>query len=125
MPRVLFDTTLIVHLYRKKKEAFHILNKYKNQEMCISIVTYVEFVANANRKKEARKTLRSYTILPIDDRVSETVKKQSFLYEVPKTQNCDFLIACTAMSHGITLVTNNEKHFNKYRGLKTDFYSTS
>jgi len=124
MKKVLLDTTLIVHLYRKRKEADKIIEHFKGHEFFISVVTYTEFVASAKTKykKDAKKFLQPYKVLALNETVTKTIITQSYINEVPTTQTADFFIACTAIAHKATLITNNEKHF-KYKGLKTHFYS--
>lgn len=83
----------------------------------ISAVTYIELIQGCRDKQELirlKKGLASYGtgILPITNQISE--RATQLIEELALSsgmQLADALIAATAIEHGLTLLSGNEKHF--------------
>jgi predicted nucleic acid-binding protein len=86
--------------------------------------TYGEFVAKVplKQKIDAKKFLKEFRILPITNVFQNKLIAYSSIYEVPKKQMIDFLIAATALQLGIKLITENDKDFKKYKTLNIISY---
>jgi tRNA(fMet)-specific endonuclease VapC len=95
-------------------------------QVCISAVTAAELRFGAERRdsKKLRRLIETFTstvsVMPFDDECAAAFGKvASRLVEKGRPiGNYDALIAAHAMALGVTLVTNNEKHFGQVEGLK-------
>jgi tRNA(fMet)-specific endonuclease VapC len=96
------------------------------EQITISIITYYEIIAGLKFKK-AHKQLNDFeefannnTILHI---LEESVNFSAEVYATLRQRGItigtsDILIAGIALENGLTLVTNNEKHFEPIKGLQ-------
>ena len=92
----------------------------------ISVVTYGELVFGARKSEQVERNLATvhrvaeiYPMLPVTRSVIETFAglKADLQHAGTPLDDMDLLIAATALSHNLTLVTNNEKHFSRISGL--------
>lgn len=105
------------------------VHSYSN--FTFSIITRYEILRGL-KAKAASKQLRAFEkfcgvneIIPITD---EIIVKASDVYsELYQNGNligdADILIAATAMTFDFVLVTNNERHFQRIKGLKVENWS--
>jgi tRNA(fMet)-specific endonuclease VapC len=103
----------------------HIVQHHPS-EICLSALTVAQlrFGADRRRSKKLHRVIDSFTtiiaVVPFDEScathfgviASELAERGSPIGEF------DTLIAAHAMGLNVTLVTNNEKHFRRVRGLK-------
>jgi len=101
--------------------------------MAISVITYGEMIYGARKSRQiernlaaARRVAEIYPLLPITQSVVETFASIKADLEIAGTplDDMDLLIAATSMSHNLTLVTNNEKHFSRVPGLSLVNWAT-
>lgn len=94
----------------------------------ISAVSYMELVQGCRDKNELRalqKAFKSQTgdVLPITQTISELacslVEKHALSHSV---HLADALIAATALTHAMPLLTANAKHFAAIKGLKIEIF---
>ena len=94
-------------------------------ELCLSAITVAElrFGADRRRSKKIHAAIRAFVsavqVIPFDAMAADTFGKVAAALAdsgVPIGQ-MDTLIASHALAVGATLVTNNQKHFAKVRGL--------
>jgi len=97
----------------------------------ISIITYYEVVGGL-LAKNALKQLSIFEDFVIDNLVipmtESSAKISAELYSTLRqsgksVDDIDLLIAGVAIDNDMTLVTNNENHFNRIPGLKIDNWS--
>lgn len=90
-----------------------------DKEYSISVISRIELYAYSKLTDKDKETLDIFTgqasVLNInDDIIEQTIE----LRKTYKTKLPDAIIAATALAHGYTFVTNNEKDFNNIKGLK-------
>ncbi len=106
----------------------HYFNTIDTECLFISEITLAELkygVENSLKKKENQKVLDDFLtgvrILPIYNSIGiyakekARLKKQGLIID-----DFDLLIAATAISHNLTLVTNNIKHFERVSGIQIE-----
>ena len=98
----------------------------------ISVMTYGELLYGAKKSTNSEKNLavvyrikELFPIIDVDKAVMETfsdlkVKIQKIGIVIA---DMDLLIAATALTMNFILVTNNEKHFRKFAGLRLENWS--
>jgi tRNA(fMet)-specific endonuclease VapC len=125
----LIDTDIVIdHLAGDQTVSTLLLNTLGPSGIAISIITYTEVYAGILRsptRKQAeggfRQLLRSVTVLP----VTKTVARQNAAIRVDLLQRgkntrqraFDLLIAATAITHRLTLVTRNRADYHDVAGL--------
>lgn len=119
MNSYLADTTVLIDHLRGNENAAAFLKKNRPY---ISIATIVELIQGSKTKREqaaAIKTCTDLSELPIDRKISMNslgLMKEFCLSN--GLQFVDSIIAATALSHQLVLVTNNIKHFRFISGLE-------
>jgi len=125
----LVDTNIIIQSLRGNHKATKYL---QNINFIISYVTYFEILQGARDKKEQKKLINYLDKLNVDWGGIETniISKELYVrYHLSNNLHIfDSLIAGTAMLLGITLVTENIKHFQFLEGfeiMKPDYDNSS
>lgn len=125
----LIDTDIIIYSlkdYERVNEKFKLLRNFPKS---LSVITYGELIYGAqkskNREKNLAKTHRIAELFPIINislSIMETFGdlKASLEKEGNIIDDMDLLIASTALTHNLVLVTNNEKHFRRIKGLEIE-----
>lgn len=91
----------------------------------ISEITVAELmfgVENSEQKQKNKRALDNFiegiNILPIFNAITIYAKEKSRLKKSGVTiDDFDLLIASTSVTHNLTMVTNNIKHFNKIKDI--------
>ncbi len=119
MQMYLLDTSVLVDYLRKKSNAASFLNSL--DRITLSLVSAGELYQGARNRLELRaldQFLKLCTIEPVTPAISFEA------LELLRTHTLsagllilDALIAATALSHGYTLVTANQKHFRMIKKL--------
>ena len=128
----LIDTDIIIYSLKGNTVVQNQFSLNENISKAISIITYGELLFGAKNSKNVEKNLavvyrikELFPIIGIDKAVMETFS--AVKVTIQKTgspiDDMDLLIASTAMTLNYTLVTNNEKHFSKIKGLKIENWS--
>jgi len=130
----LIDTDIIIYSLKGNPVVMENLRNHRGDPMAISVITYGEMVYGARKSRQvernlaaARRVAEIYPLLPITQSVVETfasIRSDLQLAGLP-LDDMDLLIAATSMSHNLTLVTNNEKHFSRVPGLSLVNWATS
>ncbi|MBM4309879.1 MAG: type II toxin-antitoxin system VapC family toxin [Deltaproteobacteria bacterium] len=118
---MLIDTDVLIWYMRGNNSACRILEKTEN--FCISVVTYMELVQGMRNKGELnclRRALSAWNskILYITEDISSKAMffvEQHFLSH--SIQLADALISATAISHGLPIVTGNDRHYRILKDL--------
>jgi predicted nucleic acid-binding protein len=115
MALILFDTNIFIDMLNGVHQATVELESY--DDPAISIVTYMELLSGSiPRPQDApilEAVLAEFTVIQLDPQVIEhtiSIRGKSLL-KPPKIKLPDAIIAATALSHQMPLVTRNGKDF--------------
>lgn len=112
---LIVDTDVLIWYLRGNDKAYKTIENLES--FSISVVTYIELVQGMRNKKELnslRQALHAWnaTILYITEEISSKAMfavEQHFLNH--SMQLADALIGSTAVTHGLPLLTGNDKHY--------------
>jgi tRNA(fMet)-specific endonuclease VapC len=126
--RYLLDTNICIYVRRRKPEGvLRHLDRLKQGEAAISVITYGELLYGATKsahREAALKGLREFVQLipplPLPENAGDVY---GFIRAELESRGevigpNDLWIASHALASGLALVTNNEKEFRRIRGLK-------
>lgn len=133
MKPALIDTDTLSYFFRNNPVVVEKLDKYLQEYgfINLSVITYYE-VLNGLYFKDAKKQRKKFEefvklnqVLPLTDEVAKNAAKvYAQLRKKGKTVgHNDILIASTAATNNMTLITNNAKHFKDIEGLDMDNWS--
>ena len=116
-------------IYIKKHKPPQVQEKFEtllSDSVCMSVITFAELMNGALKSQHVEHNLAKLKILsqiirvePFDEKAAE---KYGYIRSDLERKGTviepnDLLIAAHALSHGMTLVTNNEKEFSRVDGL--------
>lgn len=112
---MLIDTDVIIWYMRGNEKARDYLDAHSRFKL--SVITYMELVQGMRNKQELRalrRALRNWKaeIIYINEEISSKAMfyvEQHYLSH--SVQLADALIAATAVSYGLSLLTGNDKHY--------------
>lgn len=112
---------LIDYLRGIEKARIFLLEKSKSIPLAISVVSVVEIYAgketkDASKRKKINLFLNNFETIQLTPDVAKYAGELRRDYQLPFA---DMIIAASALSKNLTLVTRNTKHFNKIKNLKT------
>ena len=125
----LLDTDTIIYNLKGELKVHENLLLHVNDLLQISIITLMELYYGAYKSQHVDanlakiKTLeQSLDILITGQETAEIFGKLKSKLESSgnRLDDFDLIIASTALSHNLVLVTNNEKHFQRIEGLKLE-----
>ena len=125
----LLDTDIIIYSLKGVSQVVENLRRRRSAYMALSVVTYGELVFGAEcseRRSEnlARvyRTAEIYPILPVTRAVMDSfgVLKADLRQKGKTIDDFDLLVAATALGHGLTLISNNLRHFQPIPGLRVE-----
>ncbi len=128
----LLDTDIIIYSLKADKAVRRNLRRHLHDPIKISTVTLMELYYGAYKSKKIANNLakiktieNTFEIIPVSRELVEIFGVlKSGLEKVGKPlDDFDLILASTAMSHNLTIVTNNEKHFGRIDGLKMENWS--
>jgi tRNA(fMet)-specific endonuclease VapC len=124
------DTDILSFYFKGDQKVIERFNEYLKSfdQINLSIVTYYEILAGLKFKKAERQILdleefvSNNTIINVSE---ESAKFSGDIYADLRHRGItigatDILIAGIAIENGLTLITNNEKHFEPIQGLKIE-----
>ena len=123
----LLDTDWIAAYLRATSAFVTAIDDRRTEGIAMSVVTLAELFSGvsqssqpAKAEEQLRRFARGAPILGIDDRIARIWGEQDArLTRVgTKIGDLDLFIAATALAHGLTLCTQNRKHFERVDGLK-------
>ena len=134
MNRVLIDTDILSYYFKGDKTVISNFKKYlQSYDLIeISLITYYEIVGGL-LAKNALKQLNVFEdfvtenlVIPMTENSAKiSAELYSTLRQTGNTvDDIDLLIAGIAIDNDMTIVTNNESHFNRIPGLKVENWST-
>lgn len=121
-PQVLFDTDVLIDASRGRHEATKVLaDAARAHDLAISAVTKMELIVGCRDRHELRATeqfVRRFIVVDIDEPTSGTavglLAKHNLSHGLAIP---DALIAATAITNGLRLVSKNQKDFRYLSGL--------
>lgn len=128
----LIDTDILIYSINGNEVVHKNFLKHENYPKSISVVTYGELLFGAKKSKNTEKNLavvyrikELFPVIDIDKPIMETFSglKANLQKDGNILDDMDLLIAATALTMNLSVVTNNERHFKKIKGLKIDNWS--
>ena len=126
----MLDTNICIYIIKQKpKEVIDHFKKMKENDICISSITYSELLYGAEKSSNVKKNLLALTMflsnietLPYDENASSEygLIRAELEKDGKPIGPLDMLIAAHAKSLNIKLVTNNVKEFERVKGLKIE-----
>jgi tRNA(fMet)-specific endonuclease VapC len=125
----LLDTNICVFFLRGKLNLDQLIKEKGVENFYISEITVLELrfgAENSDNTVKSHKAVDAFvnglTIIPIFGCIRRYAKEKVKLRKMGKPLNDEFdlLIGTTALEHKLTLVTDNEKDFQRINGLKIE-----
>jgi len=130
MKRYMLDTDMCSYIIREHSESVRQrFQKLTMEQLCISVVTYAELIYGVERSSSRRVNrpiiedfVRHLDVMDWDTDAADQYGVIRTELEAAGTPigAMDMMIAAHAKSIKAVLVTNNQKHFTKVKGLKID-----
>ena len=122
----LIDTDVLISYLRGNENAYKLIHSL--DKFCISSVTYMELVQGMRNKDELRalqKTLKQWGVKTIY--INEEISSRALFYMEEyflshSMQLADSLIASTAVSYGMKLITANDKHYKIVKDIDLQIF---
>ena len=119
---MVIDTDVLIWYMKGNEKAYKIIEN--SEHFNISVVTYMELVQGMRNKNELnnlRSALHAWNtkVLYISEEIS--VKAMFFVeqhYLSHSIQLADALIGATAISHGLPILTGNDKHYKILKDIQ-------
>ena len=128
MTRYLLDTDTCIYIRQRRPDSvFQRFATLGIGEAAISVITFAELSYGIEKNAQSSAALKPLTelttLLPVLPLPTEAAKSYGLIRaELERTGrmigNNDLWIAAHARAEGLTLVTNNEKEFQRVRGLR-------
>lgn len=128
----LIDSDIIIYSTKGNKVVQDRFTENKQVPKSISVITYGELLYGARRSDHVEKNLavvhrikELFPILDVDKAVIETfsILRSEARRSGDNLDDMDLLIASTALTNNLTLVSNNIRHFSKIKGLRLENWS--
>ena len=126
------DTGTVSRALRDRGAVAARILEHRPSQLCVSAVTLAELRFGADAKASAalhhliETFIRPIDVLPFDQAAADRfgVVAASLARRGEPIGTFDTLIAAQALAHGLTLVTNNTKHFQRVAGLKLENWTS-
>ena len=130
MNKFMLDIDICSYIMREKPiQVLKRFDSYEMEQFCISVVSYAEFIYGVKKSSNPEKHQRlvenfilHVDIIPWDCSAAEhygQIRKE-LESRGQIVGNMDLMIAAHARSQGMTIVTNNERHFGRITGLRIE-----
>jgi len=130
MKRYMLDTDMCSYIIKEHPESVHQrFQKLAMEQLCISVITYAELVYGVERSSSKRVNrpiiedfARHLDVVDWDTEAADHYGVIRAELEAAGTPigAMDMMISAHAKSLKAVLVTNNQKHFTKVKGLKIE-----
>jgi tRNA(fMet)-specific endonuclease VapC len=128
----LIDTDIIIYSIKGNSTVQRNFLRQENVPKGISVITYGELLFGAKKSSNVEKNLATvyrikelFPVIEVGSAIMETFS--DLKARMQKTgvlvDDMDLLIAATSLTMNLTLVTNNEKHFSKIKGIRLENWS--
>jgi predicted nucleic acid-binding protein len=119
---VLFDTDILVWIQKGNHRAATLVDR--EEERCISVLTYMELLQGAKEKRQHEHVLDflseyGFRILPLSENIGHRAAIYIEEYSLSHGLRAgDAIIAATATDNNLTLCTSNLRHYRPIQELK-------
>ena len=129
----LLDTDTIIYNLKGDLKVQENLRLHVNDLIQISIITLMELYYGAYKSQHVDANIAKIKTLEQSLEIFTTGQETAEIYGRLKAKlesvgsrldDFDLIIASTALTHNLVLVTNNEKHFQRIEGLKLENWCT-
>ncbi len=123
---VLIDSDVLIWYARGNARAIAAVNAIPNSH--ISAVSYMELLQGCRSKAELKVVQKTFNangpdVLPLTQSISHLACQLVELHALSHSVHlADALIAATAITHGLMLLSGNDKHFSAIKGLKLEVF---
>jgi len=130
MRKSLLDTNVLIAFLRGEQKVISKVREYLDEfdKLSLSIITYYEilrglkYIGNERKLKEFEELMDKSEIVTLDRNI---IRRASEIYAGLKREgkiieDADILIAATCLVKGFVLLTDNEKHFKRIKGVTTE-----
>ena len=124
------DTNIITAFLKDNPTVVERVKQYTDEHgsLTISIISYYEILRGLKglgNKKKLQAFNRVINDCEVEELGRPVVEKAADIYVNLKNQgklveDADILVAATAMDKGLVVVTDNEKHFRRIKGLEVE-----
>ena len=124
--RYLVDTDWVIHALHGNLAVIRRLEEMTDEGIGISVISTAElyqgvFYSDNPQANEALllEFLSGYDVVQVDDDICRLFARERGRLKAAGTpiSDLDLLIGCTAMRHGLVLLSNNRRHFERLEGL--------
>jgi predicted nucleic acid-binding protein len=107
---LLLDTDVLIDHLRGRRRL-----RADGRILAISVITRCELFAGRDAVERVRRFLAPMIQLPVDAAIAELAGRTR---RVSGIATPDALVAATALTHGMSLMTRNRRHFDRVAGLR-------
>lgn len=125
----LLDTCFLIDLQREwvRKQpgpATRYLERYSSEEYGASVITVLEFLEGYPHPADGERFLAPFPQLAVTTEVARSGSRirRTLRQRGEMIGDFDILIAATALTAGLTLITDNTRHFERIEGLMVEGY---
>lgn len=127
MAKYLLDTDWAIYYLRGKEAFVKATDEYRKEGIAISMISVAELYEGVFRSQKPEEKeavlvdfLEGFRAIGVTRPIARLFgRKRAELREKGFTvSDFDLLIACVAEYHGLVILTNNRKHFEKVPGVK-------
>ncbi|PXA03457.1 VapC toxin family PIN domain ribonuclease [Coraliomargarita sinensis] len=126
---MILDTCFLIDLQREARKsergrATDFLQMHADAAFSISVISVTEFLEGFAEPGEGERLLRAYTRINLDSKVAGQAARirRDLRLEGDLIGDFDILIAATALSESLPLVTRNVSEFSRIKGLELIAY---
>lgn len=125
----LIDTDIVIYTLKGHPTVTAAFAEHRDAAKSLSVVSYGELLYGAEKSQQREKSLAAarrvaelFPLLPVTKPIMETFAelRASLEAEGTRLDDMDVLIAATAVTHNLVLVTNNTKHFARIESLTVE-----
>ena len=125
----LLDTCFLIHLQREWTRgepgpAHGYLERPSEDEYAVSVVTTLEFLEGYRHPRDAERFLEPFRQIDVNSEIARVGGRirRDLRERGEMIGDFDILIAATALSAELPLVTENNRHFQRVEGLVIESY---
>jgi len=128
----LIDTDILIYSIKRYPQVQDKFKENENVPKFVSVISYGELVFGAKKSQAVEKNMaiahrvaEIFPVIEISKAIIETFAgiKAELQRQGLSISDMDLLIAATALTNNLTLVSNNEKHFLRIPGLYLENWS--
>ncbi|MGA2225209.1 MAG: type II toxin-antitoxin system VapC family toxin [Syntrophobacteraceae bacterium] len=123
----LIDTDWIIHYLLGEDHITQELRRLRSDGLAVSVISLAEVYEGVFYSRDPKTSLKGFkdflegvSILGVDEDICSVFAKERgrLRREGSLIGDFDLLIASTCLSHDLTLLTNNVRHFERVNGLR-------